>query len=476
MSDDIREQRVAKLEELKKLGIDVYGRAFPKKDITSITEGETDVKTAGRVMAVRKHGGSSFLDIKDSTGKIQLYFRKNTAGETDRAVFEHLDIGDIIGVEGDVFMTKTGELTIAIKKLVILAKSLASLPEKWHGLKDVEIRFRKRYLDLIMNNDAKEVFKKRVFILQFIREFLNGRGFIEVDTPMMHPIAGGAQAKPFVTYHNTLEMNLYLRIAPELYLKRLIVGGFEKIYEINRSFRNEGISPLHNPEFTMLELYSAYGDYQEMMELTEGLITSLCVRINDGSTTMEYQDRMIDFSTPWKKITWSQVFTELGLEDWRDRTAVLKKAAEYGIELTDEEKWDVYEVLDKIFKKKVQPFLLNPTFVYEYPVEISPLAKSYQDRQDMTERFELFIGGLEVANAYSELNDPMEQYTRFKESVDDLSANKEKVIDEDYISALECGMPPTGGLGIGIDRLVMIFTNSASIREVIFFPLLRPKK
>lgn len=473
--ENIRSQRIEKLEELKNAGIDVYGRAFPKKDIALITEGETGVKAAGRIMAVRKHGGSSFLDIKDGTGKIQLYFKKNAVSEADLSVFKHLDIGDIIGVEGDVFRTKTGELTIVIKHLVILSKSLSPLPEKWHGLKDVEIRFRKRYLDLIMNNEAKEVFKKRVKILQHIREFLNGKGFIEVDTPMMHPIAGGAQAKPFITYHNTLEMNLYLRIAPELYLKRLLVGNLEKIYEINRSFRNEGISPLHNPEFTMLELYSAYGDYKQMMELTESLITSLSGRINDG-LTMEYQDKQIDLSPPWKKLTWNEVFAGLGLEDWRNRDTVFKKAEEYGIEITEEDKNGVYEVLDKIFKRKVQPHLLNPTFVYEYPAEISPLAKSYLDRPEMTERFELFIGGFEIANAYSELNDPVEQHKRFAEAVKDLSANRDKMIDEDYIEALECGMPPAGGLGIGIDRLVMLMTNSASIREVIFFPLLRAKK
>ncbi len=475
MSDEIREQRIEKLEELKKAGIDVYGRAFPKKDVALITEGETDVRAAGRIMAVRKHGGSSFLDIKDGTGKIQLYFKKNAVSETDLAVFMHLDIGDIIGVEGDVFRTKTGELTIVIKHLVILSKSLSPLPEKWHGLKDVEIRFRKRYLDLLMNAEAREVFAKRARILQHIREFLNGRGFIEVDTPMMHPIAGGAQAKPFVTYHNTLEMNLYLRIAPELYLKRLLVGNLEKIYEINRSFRNEGISPLHNPEFTMLELYSAYGDYRQMMELTETLIALLAEKIN-GGPSMEYQGKKIDLSLPWKKITWNEVFSGIGLENWRSRDAVFGKAEELGIEITEEDRNDVYEVLDKIFKKKVQPHLLNPTFIYEYPAEISPLAKSYADRSDMTERFELFIGGFEVANAYSELNDPVEQHRRFAESVKDLPVNKDRSVDEDYIDALECGMPPAGGLGIGIDRLVMLMTNSASIREVIFFPLLRPKK
>jgi lysyl-tRNA synthetase, class II len=473
--ENVRSQRIEKIEELKNQGIDIYGRAFPKKEIVSIKEGEMNVKTAGRIMAVRKHGGSSFLDIKDSTGKIQLYFKKNTVSETDAYLFKKLDIGDIIGVEGDVFRTKTGELTIVIKHLVILSKALHSLPEKWHGLKDVEIRFRKRYLDLLMNSEAREVFNKRAKIIKHIREFLNERGFQEVETPMMHPIAGGAEAKPFITYHNTLETNLYLRIAPELYLKRLLVGNLEKIYEINRSFRNEGISSLHNPEFTMLELYSAYGDYREMMNLTASLINSLSEKINNGMT-MEYQGKVVDFSIPWREITWDEVFTGMGLEDWRNRDAVLKKAEEQGIELTDEDKNNVFEILDKIFKKKVQPTFLNPTFVYEYPAEISPLAKSYPDRPDMTERFELFIGGLEIANAYSELNDPVEQHKRFSKFVNSVSGNKEKVVDEDYIESLEYGMPPAGGLGIGIDRLVMLLTNSSSIREVIFFPLLKQKK
>ncbi len=473
--DNIKKQRLEKLKELREQGIDVYGRSFPKKDIILIKEGDIDVKVAGRIMAIRKHGGSSFLDIKDSTGKIQLYFKKDVVDEKDAYVFKKLDIGDIIGVQGDAFRTKTGELTIAIKHLTILSKALNSLPEKWHGLKDVEIRFRKRYLDLIMNNEAKEVFSKRVKILQYIREFLNDRGFIEVDTPMMHPIAGGAQAKPFITYHNTLEMNLYLRIAPELYLKRLLVGNLEKIYEINRSFRNEGISPLHNPEFTMLELYSAYGDYKQMMELTESLITALSMKINNG-LMIDYQNRKIDMSPPWKKITWDEVFSEAGLKNWRDREAVLKKIEEYQIEITQEDKNDLFEILDKIFKKKVQPHLVNPTFIYEYPAEISPLAKSYSDRPEMTERFELFIGGLEIANAYSELNDPVEQHKRFLRSVNETTGNVEKMVDEDYIEALEYGMPPAGGLGIGIDRLVMLLTNSSSIREVIFFPLLRQKK
>jgi len=475
MSEEIKKQRLEKIEELKAEGVDVYGRAFSKKEIALIKEGDVGVKTAGRIMAVRHHGGSSFLDIKDSTGKIQIYFKKDAVSEKEMFIFKRLDIGDIIGVEGDVFRTKTGELTILVKHLTLLSKALNPLPEKWHGLKDVEIRFRKRYLDLIMNEGVREVFNKRVKIIQSIREFLNNRGFIEVDTPMMHPIPGGAEAKPFITYHNTLEMNLYLRIAPELYLKRLLVGNFEKIYEINRSFRNEGISPLHNPEFTMLELYSAYGDCKEMMEITEKLITFLAQKINN-SLILEYQGKKIDLSLPWKKVKWVDVFSDAGITNWKDKEEVLKKAEEEGIELTDEDKEDVFEALDKIFKKKIQPQLLNPTFIYEYPVELSPLAKSSPDNPCMVERFELFIGGLEVANAYSELNDPFEQHKRFLDEVNKSKGNKEKMVDEDYIEALEYGMPPAGGLGIGIDRLVMLLTDASSIREVIFFPLLRPKK
>lgn len=475
MSEDIKKQRMEKIKNLKEKGIDIYGRAFPKKDIALIKEGDTNVKAAGRIMAIRHHGGSSFIDIRDGTGKIQLYFKKNTTDEKAIFIFKHLDIGDIVGVEGDVFRTKTGELTILIKQITLLSKSLNPLPEKWHGLKDVEIRFRKRYLDLIMNEDARQVFNRRVRIIQYIREFLNNKNFVEVETPMMHPVPGGAEARPFLTYHNTLEMNLYLRIAPELYLKRLLVGNFERIYEINRSFRNEGISPLHNPEFTMLELYSAYGDYNEMMEITESLITFLSERIN-GSLILEYQGKTIDLSPPWKRVKWEEVFLNTGITDWRNKEAVLKKAEEEGIELTEEDKGNVFEILDKIFKKKIQPQLINPIFVYEYPVEVSPLAKVCHNRADMTERFELFIGGLEVANAYSELNDPFEQHRRFLEAVNKQTGNREKMVDEDYIEALEYGMPPAGGLGIGIDRLVMLFTNASSIKEVIFFPLLRPKK
>lgn len=468
--EEIRKQRMEKLQILKSKNIEPYGRKFEKVKIKDIGE-EGNVKTAGRVIALRKHGGASFADISDTDGKIQLYFKKNIIGQDLYEIFKEIDVGDFIGVEGEIFKTKTGEKTILVKNFTVLSKSLRPLPEKWHGLKDVEIRFRKRYLDLLMNSEVRDKFIRRIKIVQFIREYLNNLGFVEVETPMMHPIPGGAEAKPFITYHNTLEMNLYLRIAPELYLKRLLVGNFEKIYEINRSFRNEGISPLHNPEFTMLELYSAYGDYLQMMEITENLLTSL-VNYLYGNLKIVYQEKEIDFSLPWKKITWDDIFKKEGIENWKDIDSVKQKIKELNLEVEEEKQNDLFELLDLLFSKKIQPSLINPTFVIDYPEEISPLAKSKKDNPEITERFELFIGGLEVANAYSELNDPQEQYKRFYEKA---KGNKEK-IDFDYIEALEYGMPPAGGLGIGIDRLVMLLTNAPSIREVIFFPLLRPKK
>ncbi|MFN4227110.1 MAG: lysine--tRNA ligase [Candidatus Ratteibacteria bacterium] len=468
--NQMRNFRIKKLEELKNLELEVYGRRFFKTNISEVKD-EGSFKIAGRIMSIRTHGNASFADIVDSTGKIQVYFRKDIIGRENYEIFKKIDIGDIIGLEGDVFKTKTGEKTILVKNFTILSKSLRPLPEKWHGLRDIEIRFRKRYLDLIMNENVKEIFKKRIEILKYIREFLNNNGFVEVETPMMHPIPGGAEAKPFITYHNTLNMELYLRIAPELYLKKLLVGNFEKIYEINRSFRNEGISTLHNPEFTMLELYSAYGDYEEMMELTEKLICFLSEKIF-GSNSFEYQGKKIDLKTPWKKIKYADIFKKIGIDNFRDEKIVDQKLEEYEIEIERDD--TIFDKLEKIFKKKVQPDLVEPTFIIGYPVEVSPLAKISKEDPTITERFELFIGGIEIANAYSELNDPIEQLKRFEEKFKN-EKDKEKKIDYDFIEALEYGMPPAGGLGIGIDRLVMLFTNSSSIREVIFFPLLKPK-
>ena len=469
--NEMRKIRIEKKEEFEKLGIEPYGRKYQKVNIEKIKEGE-NVKTAGRIMAIRKHGGASFADLVDWTGKIQLYFKKDIIGEDNYEIFKKIDIGDIIGVEGEVFKTKTGEKTILVKNFIILSKSLRPLPEKWHGLKDVEIRFRQRYLDLIMNENVREIFKRRIEILRNIRDFLNNNGFVEVETPMMHPIPGGAEAKPFITYHNALDLELYLRIAPELYLKKLLVGNFEKIYEIGRSFRNEGISTLHNPEFTMLELYSAYGDYEEMIEITENLICYLSEKIF-GKFEFEYQGKKINLRKPWKRIKWEEVFSDyVGINNWKDEKIIDEKIKEFGLEVEEGE--DIFEKLDTIFKKKIQPFFIDPTFVIGYPVEISPLAKKFKDNDKFTERFELFIGGIEIANAYSELNDPIEQLRRFEEKCKN-ETEKKKKIDYDFIEALEYGMPPAGGLGIGIDRLVMLFTNSSSIKEVIFFPLLKPK-
>ncbi len=423
-------------------------------------------------MAFRRHGRTAFLDLRDDSGKIQLYLKPETLDAASVFCYENLDIGDIIGVRGDTFRTRTGELTIAVQFLTILAKSLRPLPEKWHGLKDVETRFRYRELDLIMNREVKDVFRKRSRLLQLTREFLTSRGFLEVETPMMHPIPGGAEARPFITHHNALNLDLYLRIAPELYLKRLLVGGFEKVFEINRSFRNEGISPLHNPEFTMLEVYEAFSDCSGMMELTEELISS-CVKELSGGVEISYQNSVVNLARPWKRVKWVETFAQLGL-NWQDEPAVRQMARTVSPGEDDSGK-SLFDCLDAIFKKLVQPGLIDPTFVIEYPRQVSPLAKSLPGNLEMTERFELFLAGLEVANAYSELNDPVEQKERFEEEVKTQRPDRPKEVDYDYITALEYGLPPAGGLGIGIDRLVMLLTDSSSIREVILFPLLRPK-
>ncbi|MCM8765171.1 MAG: lysine--tRNA ligase, partial [Candidatus Omnitrophica bacterium] len=386
--------------------------------------------------------------------------------------FKNLDVGDIVGLKGELFITHTGQLTLLVKDFLLLSKIIGTLPEKWHGLKDVEIRYRKRYLDLIMNPESQKVFSLRIKILNAIRNFLNNLGYLEVETPMMHPIPGGAEARPFITHHNALDMDLYLRIAPELYLKRLLVGGMEKVYEINRSFRNEGISTLHNPEFTMLELYSAYGDYQEMMALTQDLICYVLKQIFDGYE-IDFGDTRINFSLPWKKIYWEDCWKRFGIENWRDKNKIKQVFSD--LHLDTEGKEDTFELLDLLFKRKIEPELIDPTFIIKFPVEISPLSKFWPGDHSMVERFELYVGGLEIANAYSELNDPFEQNERFIKELEGPS-ERPKVIDQDYIEALEYGMPPAGGLGIGIDRLVMILTGSMSIRDVILFPVLRPKQ
>ena len=469
--NELIEQRLSKLEKIKERGANPYAQQFRKSaDIADVIKDfkdhETVASLAGRVMAVRSHGKSVFADLVDSTGKVQIYIKKDPAASGNFELFELADIGDIIGVKGELFKTRTGEPTLSVKELKILSKNLRPLPEKWHGLKDVETRFRQRYVDLVMNKEVKDLFTLRSKVIGNIRKFLDEKGYLEVETPMMQPLAGGAAAKPFETYHNALDMKLYLRIAPELYLKRLLVGGYEKVYEINRNFRNEGISTRHNPEFTMLEAYTAYADYHDVMALTENMFSYVANTVL-GATKVAYKDTEIDLAAPWKKISLYDALKEhtkidfkgIALEDAK------KAAAKLGVEY--DKAYTVWDIMDKVFEKAVAPSLIQPTFIIDYPAELCPLAKKKQDDPSVTERFELFVGTQEVANAYSELNDPIEQRKRF--------TDQGGRIDEDFLRALEYAMPPAGGLGVGIDRLIMLLANKESIREVILFPHLKPE-
>ncbi|HDN84171.1 MAG TPA: lysine--tRNA ligase, partial [Candidatus Aerophobetes bacterium] len=462
---------------IKLVGNPYWERFSPQDKIKKIREkfgqikkGEktaVNVSIAGRVIAQRAHGKATFFDLKDGTDKIQLYGRFDRLNDKYE-LLSKIDIGDIIGVKGEVFKTHTGELTVEIEDFTLLAKSLHPLPEKWHGLQDVEIRYRKRWLDLLVNPRVKEIFLARGKIVKTIREFLDKRDFIEVETPIMQYVPGGATARPFKTYHNALGRDFYLRIAPELYLKKLVVGGLEKIYEMNKNFRNEGIDRFHNPEFTMLELYQAYANYFDIMQLTQDIICEVAYKLK-GSLKVQYADTEIDFSPPWRKITFKDALREIGkIEvDWTNEESLREVARSKGLNVEGLSK---SQILDHLLDKSVVPHLIQPTIIYDYPFETAPLAKRKKEDPLLVERFELFVSGWEIANAYSELNDPLEQRERLKRSAD------ERFIDEDFLEALEYGMPPTGGLGIGIDRLVMLFTNSASIREVILFPQLRPKK
>ncbi len=474
------EERIKKLEALEDQGIDPYGQRFLRTDsikklrekFDSVKDEQIDkieVQIAGRVMLVRGHGKAVFADLHDSSGKIQLYLKLDVLGQAQFEVSRLIERGDIIGVKGPLFKTRTGELTVKVEKLTVLAKALRPLPEKWHGLRDIEVRYRERYVDLIVNPKVKEIFLKRSRIITLIREFLNQKGYLEVETPMMQPIPGGAKAEPFATYHKALDTELFLRIAPELYLKRLLVGGFEKIYEITRSFRYEGLSTRHNPEFTMLEVYAAYGDYRVMMDLTESLINFLGSEISSG-------DKSINLSPPWKRVDFITAIKEKVKIDFNEITTLeksKKSAGELDLDLTGEE--TMAEIMVSIFDKFVQPKLIEPTFVTDYPLELTPLAKAKRERPELAERFELFINGQELANAYTELNDPRRQKERLLSQLKK-QAGKKKKLDEDFLKALEYGMPPAGGLGVGIDRLVMLLTDCSSIREVILFPQLRPEK
>ncbi|MEW6089159.1 MAG: lysine--tRNA ligase [bacterium] len=468
--DLLTAERVKKIENLKALNIDAYPHDFKKtassKDIfdkySSLNQGEESkeiYKAAGRIISFRSHGKTVFFNIKDESGQIQVYLKLDT--EPKKEFSRALDIGDFVGIEGPVFKTHTGEVTIFAKEVTFLGKSLRPLPEKWHGLKDVELRYRQRYLDLLVNDDVKKVFYYRSKIIKSIRDFLEKEGFLEVETPMMQPLWGGASARPFATHHNALDMDLYLRVAPELYLKRLLVGGFEKVYEINRNFRNEGISTRHNPEFTMIEIYQAYVNYKSMMELCRDLIINVSESIF-GGMEFEMNGNKINLTPPWKCLTFDGALSGI------DKDTYEKKALQF-----KSEGYDGNKLKNKIFEELVEPNLVQPTFITDYPIEFSPLSKTRDDNPAIAERFELFIGGQELGNAYSEQNDPVEQRKKLEEQLKEKDEESPKVIDEDFVQALEYGMPPAAGLGIGIDRLVMTLCNCNSIRDVILFPQMK---
>ncbi len=485
---ELIQQRLKKLENLRNLGVDPYSGIFNPLlktsdiftqygdlDKEALDEKNINTSVAGRIILLRDFGKAAFAHLQDSKGKIQIYFRKDLLADKFQLV-KYIDIGDIIGVEGRLFRTKTNELTVEVKDFTFLSKSLRPLPEKWHGLKDVEARYRQRYVDLIVNPSVKETFIKRQQIIKYLREFLENEGFLEVETPMMHTIAGGARAKPFKTYHEALDMELYLRIAPELYLKRLLVGGFERVFEIGKNFRNEGISTKHNPEFTMIEFYVAYKDYIWLMEFTEKLLSYIVEKVC-GKLEVKFGEYTIDFTPPYRRLTLYDALREKNVPDdvFRDAEAATKWALKRGIDIPKGA--TLSKVLDEIFKEIVEPELIQPIFIIDYPVELSPLAKRKKEQPELVERFELFIAGREIANAFSELNDPIDQRERFLKQVQERLQGDEEApeMDEDFIKALEVGMPPAAGEGIGIDRLVMLLTDNQSIRDVILFPLLRPE-
>ena len=475
--------RREKLEELQANGKDPfqitkYNRTHVSQQIKDNYEEleQKDVTIAGRIIAKRIMGKASFCTIQDSTGKIQSYVSINDLGEESYKLFKTYDIGDIIGITGFVFKTRTEEISVHAKEVTLLTKSLRPLPEKFHGLKDTDLRYRQRYVDLIVNPEVKNTFELRSKIIREVKKYLDNLGYLEVDTPILNTIAGGASARPFITHHNTLDIDMYLRIANELYLKRLIVGGFDKVYEMGRMFRNEGMDIKHNPEFTNIELYSAYEDYNDMMDLTEDLIRTVAKNVL-GKTNITYQGTEIDLTSKWKRISMIDAIKEVTgidfnkIETDEEATKIAKDA---GLEV--EGIMARGNIINLMFEEKVEDTLIQPTFIYDYPIEVSPLTKKKKSDPRLTERFEVFIGGREYGNAYSELNDPIDQYERFKRQVELREAGDEEanMMDEDFINALEYGMPPTGGLGIGIDRLIMLLTDSASIRDVLLFPTMKP--
>lgn len=482
---EILKVRRAKLKDLQDKNNDPF--KIVKYDVTDSTQNILDnfetlegrnTSIAGRLMSKRGMGKAGFCDLQDRDGRIQLYVRKDEVGDESYEMFKKYDIGDIVGVKGEIFKTHMGQISIKVKEITLLSKSLQPLPEKWHGLKDTDLRYRQRYVDLIVNPEVKNTFILRSKIIKSIRKFLDDRGFLEVDTPLLNTIPGGAAARPFITHHNTLDIDMYLRIAPELYLKRLIVGGMEKVYEMGRMFRNEGMSIKHNPEFTMMEVYEAYTDYKGMMELTENLISTVAMETL-GTTKIMYQGQEIDLTPPWNRLSMIEAVKKYSGVDFDSiKTDEEAKAA------AEEKKVHVKpgmtrgEILNLMFEEFAESNLVQPTFIYDYPVEVSPLTKRKPCHPELTERFEFFITGREMGNAYSELNDPVDQKERFVNQVKKRDSGDEEanMMDEDYVTALEYGMPPTGGLGIGVDRLIILLTDSASIRDILLFPTMKPRE
>ncbi len=471
-------------------GVALYGNRFkaPQHLAEILPQGEqlaaeehdpagTTYRVAGRIMSLRRFGKAAFFHLRDASGEMQIYARRDLVGETAYEHFKKWDVGDIVGAEGQLFKTRTGELSLEASRLEMVTKSLRPLPEKFHGLTDVETRYRQRYLDMIVNPEVAATFRKRVEIIRLIREFMRSRGFLEAETPMMQAVPGGANARPFQTHHNALGMDLYLRIAPELYLKRLLVGGFDRVFEINRNFRNEGIDTRHNPEFTMMEFYQAFATYHDMMDLTEALISELAEKVC-GSTSITYQGQKVNLAPPWRRLSMDEALVQVGGLDpalLHDGPGLMRLAESRGAKFQPEA--GPGKAKAELFELLVEEQLIDPTFVTSYPTEISPLARRNEENPELTDRFELFITGREIANAFSELNDPIDQEARFQQQIDGRGDDEEihPVLDRDYIRALEYGMPPAGGEGIGIDRLVMLLTDSASIRDVILFPLLKPE-
>ena len=486
---DLNEQMQVRLDKMHKIeekGLKPFGYRYEfthrsgdvKENFDALAEAETEVKLAGRVMAIRGHGKTCFMDMQDKDGRIQVYVRKDVLGEENYALIKMMDIGDTVGVTGTVFRTHMGEVSIKAAALEMLSKSLRPLPEKWHGLKDVETRYRQRYVDLIVNPDVRDTFVKRSQIIRSVRDVLDSHGFLEVETPILNTIAGGAAARPFISYHNALDMQVYMRIAPELYLKRLIVGGMDRVYELGRVFRNEGIDNRHNPEFTSVEIYQAFADYRDMMDLTEEVVVKTAEKVL-GTTKINYEGTEIELASPWKRISMIDAVKEYAGKDFANVTDLEEARAmakELNVEV--EATWGIGKIINACFEEYVEDKLIQPTFITGHPKEISPLAKSNPENPEITDRFEAFIYGREICNGFTELNDPIDQRERFLKQVEERANGDEEanMMDEDFVTALEYGLPPTGGLGIGIDRLVMFLTDSSTIRDVLFFPTMKPLK